>query len=223
MFEYEEACPISKASSILCERWTLQILREMFMGATRFNEFRTYLPKMSPSLLNARLKMLEEQGLIMKKKLPEKKNYEYVLTPSGNELKPVLKEIGRWGMKWVFDSMAPEELNFSVLVRDFATKLNMEYFPGERSTLQFNLLDDDQPLKEFVHISKGEFQLCSENSGFDVDIYVSADIATYGAVWFGKLSIVDAMKTKKLSIVGANIYVQQPSKWMGVSDFSCLD
>ena len=40
MFDYEEACPISKATSVLCERWTLQIIREMALGATRFSEFQ---------------------------------------------------------------------------------------------------------------------------------------------------------------------------------------
>ena len=71
MFDYAEACPISKAASLLCERWTLQIIREMLMGATRFSEFQKYLPKMSPTLLNSRLRSLEAHGLIVRKRIPE--------------------------------------------------------------------------------------------------------------------------------------------------------
>ena len=66
MYDYAEACPISKAASVLCERWTLQIIREMFMGATRFSEFQRYLPRMSPTLLSKRLKELEEENRRLK-------------------------------------------------------------------------------------------------------------------------------------------------------------
>ena len=105
MYDYAEACPISKAASVLCERWTLQIIREMFMGATRFSEFQKFLPRMSPALLNSRLRTLEARGIILRKRIAEKKGYEYQLTPAGNALKPLMGEFGKWGMNWVFLSM----------------------------------------------------------------------------------------------------------------------
>ena len=95
MFDYEEVCPISKASSVLCERWTLQILREMFFGASRFSEFQRYLPKLSPSLLNTRLKTLADNGIIVRRKVPEMRGYEYQLTPTGKALRPVLAAMSR--------------------------------------------------------------------------------------------------------------------------------
>ena len=87
MYDYGEACPISRASSVLCERWTLQIVREMFFGASRFSEFQKYLPKISPSLLNTRLRLLAENGIIIRKRIPEKRGYEYHLTPAGKSLR----------------------------------------------------------------------------------------------------------------------------------------
>ena len=41
MYDYGEACPISKATSVLCERWTVQIIREMLLGAKRFSELQS--------------------------------------------------------------------------------------------------------------------------------------------------------------------------------------
>ena len=38
MHDYNEACPISMAASVICEKWTLQIVREMFFGSTRYSE-----------------------------------------------------------------------------------------------------------------------------------------------------------------------------------------
>ena len=64
MYDYEEVCPVSRAASILCERWTLQIVREMLFGASRFSDLQKYLPKLSPTLLNTRLKTLEQQGIV---------------------------------------------------------------------------------------------------------------------------------------------------------------
>ena len=89
MYDYGEACPISKATTVLCERWTLQILREMMLGATRFSELQRMLPKISPSLLNTRLRQLAENEIIVKKRIPEQRGFEYHLTPAGKSLQPV--------------------------------------------------------------------------------------------------------------------------------------
>ncbi|MAA61079.1 MAG: transcriptional regulator, partial [Pseudomonadales bacterium] len=77
MYDYEEVCPVSRAASILCERWTLQIVREMLFGASRFSDLQKYLPKLSPTLLNTRLKTLEQQGIVIRTRIAEKRGYEY--------------------------------------------------------------------------------------------------------------------------------------------------
>ena len=82
MYDYDEACPISMAASVLCERWTLQILREMFFGSTKYSEIQKFIPNISPSLLRDRLRSLESQGLVMRKRAERGNPYEYFLTPS---------------------------------------------------------------------------------------------------------------------------------------------
>ena len=59
MYDYNEACPISMAASVLCERWTLQIIREMFFGSTRYSEIQKFIPNISPSLLRDRLRFVD--------------------------------------------------------------------------------------------------------------------------------------------------------------------
>jgi DNA-binding HxlR family transcriptional regulator len=54
-FDYGEACPVSMAASVLAERWTLQIIREMFLGSTKYSQFQKYMPNISPTLLKNRL------------------------------------------------------------------------------------------------------------------------------------------------------------------------
>ncbi len=220
MYDYAEACPISKAASVLCERWTLQIIREMFMGATRFSEFQKYLPRMSPTLLNSRLQTLEAQGIILRKRVPEKKGFEYQLTPAGNALKPVLGELGKWGMNWVFDSMEGDQLNIAVIVRDFAFALDTQQLPSGQSVIQFNVQSEAEAAKKFIMVREGTAQSCDDNLGNEVDLYLSADLKTLYQIWYGEVSVNAACETKLLKAVGPPVYTNSISKWLRTSQFA---
>ena len=220
MYDYEEACPVSKAAQVLCERWTLQIIREMLMGATRFNEFRQYLPRLSPTLLKARLKMLEENGIVVRRKIAEKRGHEYQLTPSGKALRPVIVELGKWGMEWVFHNMDPTQLNISAIVRDYALALRTDELPGGGATIQMNVTGSDQPVKKYILVREGTSQVCDENIGYDVDVYLTADLETLGKIWYGKLDVATACEKKLLKVVGMPYCVRTVSRWNGTSQFA---
>lgn len=220
MYDYAEACPISKAASVLCERWTLQIIREMFMGATRFSEFQKYLPRLSPALLNTRLRTLEAQGIILRKRVPEKKGYEYQLTPAGNALKPVLGEFGKWGMNWVFRSMEGDQLNMAVIVRDFAFALDTEQLPSGQSVIQFNVQSDGENARKFILVRDRTAQACDENPGNEVDVYLSADLKTLYQIWYGEIGVNTACQQKLMKVVGAPVYTNNISRWLRTSQFA---
>ena len=220
MFDYGEVCPISRATSVLCERWTLQIIREMLLGATRFSELQRFLPKLSPTLLNTRLRTLEAQGIIVRKKVPEKKSYEYQLTPSGRALQPVLSEMGKWGMSWVTETMNEEQLNISVVIRDFAVALNTRQLPSGDATIQFNIEAERGMVKKFILVREGETQVCEENPGTEVDIYLSATLKTLHDIWFGNTSITMACDSGLLKLVGSSAYTRNLSRWLCISQFA---
>ena len=217
MYDYEEACPISHASSVLGERWTLQIIREMLFGASRFTDFQKYLPRLSPTLLNSRLRSLEEAGIVIKKRISGQRGYEYLLSPSGQALAPVLREIGKWGIHWVFDSMDPSQLNVAALVRDFAVSLNLDQLPSGDTHIQFNILRDDDRHVSFVSVREGRSQVCDVDPGHEVDIYLTATAETFGNIWYGNISIEKAIRTKALTVAGNKFYVQRLSRWLGTS------
>jgi len=224
MFDYEEACPISKTASVLCERWTLQILREMFFGATRFTDFQVHLPRLSPSLLNTRLKTLEQHGIILRRRIPEKRGFEYLLTPTGRELRPILSAMGKWGMKWAFEQMDERELNCSTIIRDFAVALKLEELPAGTSTIQFNVTSKDgTTTKKFIRVDDGSAQVCDEDFGFDVNVYLTARLLTFGQIWFGELTVASAKTQGLLKAIGEAFYVQNLEKWLGTSQFADLN
>lgn len=220
MYDYEEACPLSKAASILCERWTLQIVREMLFGASRFSEFERYLPRLSPTLLNTRLKTLEQQGIIIRRRVPDKKGYEYQLTPYGRALRPVVSAIGRWGLQGVFDHMDPQQLNASTIVRDFGVALRMDELPSGDCVIQFTVTGEHGAGKKFLLVRDRRVEVCDEDMGHDVDVYLTADLLTFGNIWFGKLAIADALNRDLLKVVGAPFYRQHVSKWLGISELA---
>ena len=76
------------------------VLRELFLGTTRFNDFQRAISRMSPTLLTKRLRHLEECGIVIRKKLSGQRGYEYRLTGAGKELGPLIEILAVWGMRW---------------------------------------------------------------------------------------------------------------------------
>ena len=111
--EYGQFCPIAKALEILGERWTLLIVRELLMGSSRFNEMQRGLNLISPTILTKRLNELCNAGIVIRKKIPGQRGYEYFLTEMGRELLPVVTSIGEWGMRWARGKMDDSDLDLN--------------------------------------------------------------------------------------------------------------
>jgi len=92
---YKQFCPVAVAAEILCNRWTIVLLRELCAGSTRFNDLRRGVPRMSPALLSTRLKELEAHGVLNRCLVQDRPElFEYRLTKAGAELAPVVEAIG---------------------------------------------------------------------------------------------------------------------------------
>jgi DNA-binding HxlR family transcriptional regulator len=90
---------LARTLDIVGERWTVLILRDLFLhGPQKFQDFQTSLSGISPNILSARLKRLEEADTIERRFYTEHPpRAEYVLTAKGRELGPVLKALRGWG------------------------------------------------------------------------------------------------------------------------------
>lgn len=220
MYDYGEACPVSRAASILCERWTLQIVREMLLGATKFSEFQKYLPKISPSLLNARLKLLADQEIIVRRRVPEKRGFEYQLAPAGKALAPVVMEIGKWGMQWVYDGLTEERMNMVVLLREIAVFLKTEHLPAGDSVIQFTFTDLEERQKQYIVVHEGKREVCDENPGHEVDVYLRSTLRTLSEIWWGDTGLLAACDDGRLRVSGSVAYTKRLKQWFPVSSFA---
>ena len=110
---YNQHCPIAQALDLLGDRWTLLIVRDLFLGQRRYSELLQSSPGIPPRLLSDRLKRLEGRGLIERviySKYPLRA--EYRLTERGLTLSPVLGAILTWGLEHCFSG--PEEVREAI-------------------------------------------------------------------------------------------------------------
>lgn len=98
---YGQKCPVALTLDIIGERWTILILRDLFLnGARRFQDFQESMHGLAPNTLSARLKLLESSGLITRRLYSEHPpRAEYYLTDKGKSLGPILKALRNWGLE----------------------------------------------------------------------------------------------------------------------------
>jgi DNA-binding HxlR family transcriptional regulator len=100
MKRYDQYCPIACSLGLVGERWTLLVVRELMHGPKRYTDLVDGLPGIGTNILAARLKALETAGLVERRKLPPPAaSSVYELTPVGQELRPVLHELARFGAR----------------------------------------------------------------------------------------------------------------------------
>lgn len=103
----DQECSVARTLAVIGDRWTLMILSDCFLGAKRFEEFRERLG-LSKSVLNNRLKSLEDNGIL--ERIPYQQNpvrVEYKLTKKGRDLSPIIFTIVNWGDKYYAGEAGP--------------------------------------------------------------------------------------------------------------------
>jgi DNA-binding HxlR family transcriptional regulator len=93
----DEECAIARGLERVGEWWSILILREALQGATRFEEFQKALD-IAPNMLTRRLRGLVENGILERRRYSETpERFEYVLTPRGEDFRPVILALFFWG------------------------------------------------------------------------------------------------------------------------------
>jgi DNA-binding HxlR family transcriptional regulator len=100
---YPQFCALARTAELIGERWTLLIIRELLLGPKRFSDLQDHLDGMSPTLLTARLADLIESNVVRRITLPRPVNAQlYELTEIGREIQPAIRELIRWGGRFLF-------------------------------------------------------------------------------------------------------------------------
>jgi DNA-binding HxlR family transcriptional regulator len=93
-------CPVARAEAVVGDRWTVLILRELFMRMHRFEEIQAQTGA-TPQMIATRLKKLESDGLVKRHVYSKRPlRYEYHLTEMGVDFYPVILTLRAWGETW---------------------------------------------------------------------------------------------------------------------------
>jgi DNA-binding HxlR family transcriptional regulator len=92
---YQTFCPVGAALNVVGERWALLIVRDLLLGPRTYSELLTGLGGIGTDILAARLRALQEHGVV--RQVGKGRMQRYELTESGRALSPVLTELARWG------------------------------------------------------------------------------------------------------------------------------
>lgn len=137
----DSLCPIARALSVVGDRWTLLILRELTMGNRRFDDLQAQTG-MSSNLLAQRLRRLEEEGVIERRLYQDRpKRYEYHATEKGREFDAMILMLRNWGMK--HGGFPPDAEPSAVLVhRPSNTVIDEDWrLPVDCQTFSFDDVD----------------------------------------------------------------------------------
>lgn len=92
---------IAGAMEIIGNKWTALILRDLMSGPKRFCELEKSVGSINPRTLSQRLDDLESHGIVTKQTYAEvPPRIEYTLTPKGEDLLPILRQMAAWGNKY---------------------------------------------------------------------------------------------------------------------------
>ncbi|KFF68493.1 winged helix-turn-helix transcriptional regulator [Pectobacterium brasiliense] len=106
----EDACPVARALDVVGDRWALLIIRDAFDNRRRFGDFQRSLG-VAKNILTDRLRALVEEGILSVQPVSESSAYqEYILTPKGEQLFPLVVALRQWGEQQLFAEGEPHSL-----------------------------------------------------------------------------------------------------------------
>jgi DNA-binding HxlR family transcriptional regulator len=193
---YAQYCPVAHALELVGERWALLIVRELLGGQKRYTDLAAALPGIGTNILAARLKDLEQAGVIQKRRLPPPAAANvYELTEYGEELREPLYALGRWGARSLGPPSAGDSLAPGWLVNAVRATCTTGCLPDKVFELR---VDEDAVTARFVD----DELVVEAGSSEDADTIIETDPATLFRIASGEISTRKALKTKAINVTG---------------------
>lgn len=180
---YGQYCALARALDVVGERWTLLVVRELLTGPQRFTDLLSHLPGIGTTLLSARLRNLDEHGIIRRRRLPPPAaSTVYELTERGRDLGRSLLPLAMWGAQLLGPRTPNEAFRIEWLMLAFRGALEEADTSGLRLECEF-------------HLDGDTFTARCDDGTVDVrpgaaeapDVVVRTDVATFVEVGQGRI------------------------------------
>ncbi|MFC9875811.1 winged helix-turn-helix transcriptional regulator [Nocardia salmonicida] len=189
---YDQFCGLAHALDVVGERWTLLLVRELMSGPKRYSDLAAALDGIGTSLLAARVKQLESEGVVRRRLLdPPVASVVYELTTRGHELARAMVPLALWGARHFMSAeRAPEESFRAEWALVFlADRLNSATPANLNAEYEFHIDDSVARLR----VSDGKVDVVTGNDGTSADAVLRCDSATAAALAGGRMTLADAI------------------------------
>ena len=195
---YNQYCGLAAALDVLGERWTLLILRELLIRPRRYRDLLADLPGIGTNLLAERLKFLVDEGLVRQRDLGGgSKRQAYEITETGEQLRPVVLGLARWGMDFVGDLSPEYEVRPSWAFLAVEAMIDPDKVPSVDEQYEFRV--DDEVFH--IDVRDGTARALA-GPAEDPAMTATTDAATFVQIGGGRLSPLAATVTGKLTLAG---------------------
>jgi DNA-binding HxlR family transcriptional regulator len=195
---FEQYCPVAHALCLVGERWALLIVRDLLHGPKRYTDLLEGLPGIGTNILAARLRGLEEAGIVSKRRLPPPAaSTVYELTEYGTELEEVFYALARWGARSLGPPGPEDELYPEWGLNAIAALFSPEAARGLTETYVLNIGGDVFSIRldnGHMHAEMGTAE--------DADLVVETDMDTFFRLVSGELTSRMALKRGFIKVDG---------------------
>jgi DNA-binding HxlR family transcriptional regulator len=198
MRKFDQYCPVAHAISLVGERWSLLIVRELLHGPKRYTDLAHGLPGIGTNILAARLRDLEAGGIVAKRTLPPPAaSTVYELTEYGAGLREALYALARWGARTIGPPGPDDQLYPEWGLNALPALFDPEAARGLTETYAL-VVDGDS----FTARVMDGALAASLGAADDADALVETDMDTFFALASGELLPVDAVDAGRVRVEG---------------------
>ncbi len=129
--------------------------------------------------------------------------------------------LGAWGQRWVESKLSLKNLDPSLLMWDMRRRLNPTPLPPGRYTLKFHFPEARSGQRNWwLVIENGKVDLCGFDPGYEVNLYVTAQLKAMTAIWMGVSSVKQQLASGRLELLGDKNVARAMEAWLGLSVFA---
>lgn len=223
-FNNPKICPVAMAARLLEPRWTMLVLCEMWAGSTRFNAIQRGVPGMSPELLSKRLKEMEFNGLVTRRKNDSTGHAEYLTTSLADDVETLIRGLGAWAHSNIDCTVSLQDLDARLLMSKIRGKINLLELPKRKCVIQFILNDPPNDTKNYwlVATPGEEIDLCFTDPRFDVDLFVVCELRALTSAWMGHSTFKQEIRREKITLMDHDKMASTLTSWLVRSSFADL-
>jgi len=204
---YGQHCGVARAMELVGERWALLVIRDLIPGAKRFTDLQRGLPKIPSNVLSARLKELEQAGVVERRVLAHPaRSVVYDLTSYGRGLEGIVLDLARWGTQAFGEPRPDDTVHPASLIVGLRATFRPDAARSVRASIQLRV--DDAVVH--LRIDDGTLAL-GEGELPDADLAIDTD-KRLGALMSGELSPAEAVESGVVRLTGDTRLVEQFAK-----------